>query len=135
MTDTELSHDLECLAEFERLGSQDKGKWTRDEWDSYAMRHRALEGRAFARFPALVREVQRLRQEVTAWKSRGRKMSKPRYYLWTWDSDKQDWTPQQGVRCGPWSKWGLRRALRKLRGMGYNARKMDPFILVKRIDP
>lgn len=42
-----------------------------------------------------------------------------RYYVTTWDAEKQDFTPQRGVRTGPYSKWGLRRALRKLQEMGY----------------
>ncbi len=45
--------------------------------------------------------------------------SSPRYRVLTWDTDKQAWTPQQGVRCGPYSIHGLRRALRKLRRIGY----------------
>ncbi len=42
------------------------------------------------------------------------------YDVLTWDMDRQEFTPQQGVRRGPWSKWGLRRALRKLQKMGYD---------------
>ena len=38
-----------------------------------------------------------------------------RYYVATWDSDKQEHTPQKGVRTGPYSLFGLRKAL----GMGY----------------
>ncbi len=59
---------------------------------------------------------------------------KTRYYVYTWDTDKQDWTPQAGVRCGPWSKWGLRKALRKLREYGYSARKGDPAVSVSRVE-
>lgn len=44
---------------------------------------------------------------------------KARYFIETWDVEKQAYTPQKGVRRGPWSKWGLRRAIRKLREMGY----------------
>lgn len=47
---------------------------------------------------------------------------RPRYYVTTWDTEKQDFTPQKGVRTGPYSLWGLRKAIRKLRGMGYTAR-------------
>jgi hypothetical protein len=50
-------------------------------------------------------------------------MPKPTYEVLTWDMDKQTFTPQQGVRKGPYSKWGLRRALRKLRSMGYETTK------------
>ena len=56
----------------------------------------------------------------------------PRYYVWTWDTNTQQFTPQGGVRCGPWSLFGLRRALRRLREMGYSARKGDPAVLVER---
>ena len=59
-----------------------------------------------------------------------------RYYVLTWDAEEQDWTPQQGVRTGPYSLWGLRRALRKLQAMGYSCDYSsrhgsgDPFVLV-----
>jgi hypothetical protein len=45
--------------------------------------------------------------------------AKPRYEVLTWCPDKQRYTPQQGVRRGPHSLWGLKRALRKLQAMGY----------------
>lgn len=61
-----------------------------------------------------------------------------RYYVWTWDADLQKWTPQQGVRCGPYSLWGLKRALRKLQQMGYDCNRSyhcsDASVLVKAID-
>jgi hypothetical protein len=57
---------------------------------------------------------------------------KKRYYVYTWDMDRQSFTPQQGVRCGPYSLFGLRKAFRKLRSMGYAARKNDPSVLVER---
>lgn len=44
---------------------------------------------------------------------------KPRYYVYTWDTNSQSWTPQSGVKSGPWSLWGLRRAILRLRAMGY----------------
>ncbi len=43
----------------------------------------------------------------------------PRYYVTTWDTEKQMFTPQRGVRTGPYSLWGLRKAIRKLRHIGY----------------
>jgi hypothetical protein len=64
----------------------------------------------------------------------------------TWDTDRQTFTPQAGVRTGPYSKFGLRRALRALRGMGYSAARLprrvasgcddcgDPSVLVERED-
>jgi len=57
---------------------------------------------------------------------------KPRYYVLTWDTDKQDFTPQKGVRTGPYSLWGLRKALRKLQQLGYSAGKGDASVLVER---
>ena len=50
-----------------------------------------------------------------------------RYEVLTWDVDKQHFTPQQGVRRGPYTKWGLRRALRALRDMGYNTSRRGGF--------
>jgi hypothetical protein len=44
-----------------------------------------------------------------------RKQKKPRYYVETWDTEKQTFTPQQGVRKGPYSLFGLRKALKALR--------------------
>lgn len=59
---------------------------------------------------------------------------KPKYTVTTWDADKQDFTPQKGVRAGPWSQWGLRRALRRLREMGYQThRSVAHCILVEKI--
>lgn len=60
-------------------------------------------------------------------------MSNPRYYVTTYDWEKEEYTPQIGVRTGPWSKWGLRKALRKLRAMGYDATKGDNSTLVRRV--
>lgn len=44
----------------------------------------------------------------------------PQYCVLTWDTDLARFTPQQGVRRGPYSLWGLKRALRKLRHLGYS---------------
>ena len=49
---------------------------------------------------------------------------KTRYYIWTWDTFADEWTPQKGVRCGPYSLFGLRKALRALRGLGYPATRL-----------
>lgn len=55
-----------------------------------------------------------------------------RYYVTTWDGDKQKWTPQIGVRRGPHTIGGLRKALRKLRGMGYGTKKSDGnFVMIE----
>jgi hypothetical protein len=64
-----------------------------------------------------------------------------RYEVLTWDTDKQKFTPQQGVRRGPYTLWGLKRALRKLQSYGYpcNYRgrngwpEGDPFVLVSEL--
>lgn len=68
----------------------------------------------------------------------------PRYKVWTWDADGQAFTPQVGVRCGPHTIWGLKRALRKLQSMGYPCNRShpwglrgdtesDPSVLVERV--
>lgn len=53
-----------------------------------------------------------------------------RYYVQTWDAELQKFSPQKGIRTGPYSQFGLRKALRKLRDMGYMARKGDCSTLV-----
>lgn len=58
---------------------------------------------------------------------------KPKYYVKTWDSEKQKFTPQRGVRTGPYTLFSLRRALRKLREMGYDATRNDNSTYVYRI--
>ena len=47
-------------------------------------------------------------------------MKQKTYEVLTWDIDKQRFTPQQGVRRGPYRLWNLRKALRKLRDKGYD---------------
>lgn len=61
-----------------------------------------------------------------------------KYFVTTWDTDQQDFTPQEGVPAGPWTLWGLRIALRALRELGYIASRFprpdggDPSVLVER---
>ncbi len=62
-------------------------------------------------------------------------MKKPKYYVTTWDTDLQDFTPQAGVRTGPYSLFALRRAMRKLRDIGYAATRGDMCVYVERVDP
>jgi len=50
----------------------------------------------------------------------------------TWDTDKQTFTPQRGVRRGPYTLFGLRKALRRLRKLGYRADRSDGYVLVTR---
>ena len=57
-------------------------------------------------------------------------MAKPLYDVLTWDPERQEYTPQIGVRRGPYTLWGLRKALRKLRDLGYSAHRDDAFVLV-----
>jgi hypothetical protein len=64
-----------------------------------------------------------------------------KYYVTTYDPDTQRYTPQAGVRTGPYSQFGLRKAIRKLRDGGYEARitrcngqSGDPSVLIERDD-
>lgn len=61
---------------------------------------------------------------------------KASYYVKTWDTDRQEFTPQQGVPVGPYTQFGLRRVLRKLRSIGYDVspRECACSVLVSR-DP
>ena len=68
-------------------------------------------------------------------------MSTPRYQVRTWDTDKQAFTPQAGVRCGPYSLWGLKWAMRKLQEIGYPCHRRgrgrqdnDFSVLIERLD-
>jgi hypothetical protein len=56
----------------------------------------------------------------------------PYYDVTTWDARRQCFTPQRGVRRGPYTLWGLRRALRRLRELGYACDRHDPAVLVTR---
>jgi hypothetical protein len=60
-------------------------------------------------------------------------MDDARYEVLTWDMDLQQFTPQQGLPPGPFSLFGLRRALRTLRAMGYGADRDDCSTLVRRV--
>ena len=57
---------------------------------------------------------------------------KTKYYIKTWCSKSETFTPQRGVRCGPYSLFGLRQALRRLRDWGYEAGRHDPAVYVFR---
>lgn len=43
------------------------------------------------------------------------------YFVLTYDPESGGFTPQLGVRSGPYTLFGLREPLRELRGMGYEA--------------
>ena len=62
---------------------------------------------------------------------------KKQYWVYTWDMDRNEFTPQTGVRCGPYTLHELKLALQKLQNMGYschysssNADANDPSVLV-----
>ena len=57
---------------------------------------------------------------------------KPKYYVTTIDPEKDRFTPQKGVRTGPYTMFGLRKALRKLQSFGYECGRDDPSVLVER---
>lgn len=60
--------------------------------------------------------------------------NKRRYEVLTWDMDLQQFTPQKGVRRGPYTQFGLRKALRKLQTMGYDiTRAGGVSIMVERV--
>lgn len=61
-------------------------------------------------------------------------MKKPRYWVTTWDTERQCWTPQKGVRTGPYSLFSLRKPLRVLRSMGYDVDRRSFSVLVERED-
>ena len=55
------------------------------------------------------------------------------YYVTTWDIDKQKFTPQKGVRSGPYTLMGLRAPLRRLRELRYDIKRdFAPSVLVEK---
>ena len=48
-------------------------------------------------------------------------MKQKQYFVLTYDMDSEEFTPQVGVRAGPYTLFGLRKPLRELRSMGYEA--------------
>lgn len=56
-----------------------------------------------------------------------------RYEVLTWDTDLEEFTPQDGVRKGPYTLFGLRKAIRALQKLGYDGYRNDPSILVERV--
>jgi hypothetical protein len=61
-------------------------------------------------------------------------MSDRYYYVTTWDTYREDFTPQQGVRTGPYSLFGLRGAIRKLQDMGYPVWGNDSAVYITSVD-
>jgi hypothetical protein len=65
-----------------------------------------------------------------------RPAGKPRYEVLTYDPKKQKFTPQISVRRGPYTLFGLRAAIRKLRNVGYDCIRTDGSVRVQRLpDP
>jgi hypothetical protein len=70
------------------------------------------------------------------------KRQRPGYYIETYDAVKETYTPHRGVRTGPWTLFGLRKAIRKLRAGGYpcnyQSRNLccgcDPSVSIYRVD-
>jgi hypothetical protein len=54
-----------------------------------------------------------------------------KYRVTTWDPAKEGFTPQPGVRAGPYTQFALRKALRKLRNLGYDTDRNAPSIYVE----
>lgn len=62
-------------------------------------------------------------------------MKRPKYRVLTWDIDRQKFTPQPGVRSGPYTLFALRKVLRRLNHMGYDIKRaFAPSVLVERIE-
>ena len=63
-------------------------------------------------------------------------MKRPKiYYVYTYDWELGRFTPQIGVRPGPYTIWGVRRALRRLQGLGYDIGRDAPSVLVTNTNP
>jgi hypothetical protein len=58
-----------------------------------------------------------------------------RYFVTTWDIDLQQFTPQRGCPTGPYSKWGVRKALRRLQELGYDTYRGAPSVRVRCTNP
>jgi hypothetical protein len=62
-------------------------------------------------------------------------MKRPKYYVLTYDPEKEEFTPQKGVRQGPYTLFGLRKPLRKLENLGYGPpASKSPCVLINRVD-
>lgn len=53
-----------------------------------------------------------------------------RYWIATYSMDLADFSPQVGVRVGPYSLFGLRKAFAKLRQLGYPCARDEPSVMV-----
>jgi hypothetical protein len=58
-------------------------------------------------------------------------MVRQKYRVLTWDADKQRFTPQFGVRQGPYTLFGLRKVIRLLRSMGYGCERWSLSVRVE----
>lgn len=50
---------------------------------------------------------------------------RPGYWVFTFDFDKRCWSPQIGVKAGPYKLFGLKKPIRELRSMGYGFGRAD----------
>ena len=55
------------------------------------------------------------------------------YYVETWDMNREEFTPQEGVPKGPYTHFGLREAVRALREIGYTVWN-DPSVYISSED-
>lgn len=60
---------------------------------------------------------------------------KPQYFVTTYDYELETYTPQKGVRTGPYTLFGLRVALRRLQTMGYDTCRDNNDVYVERRPP
>jgi hypothetical protein len=60
-------------------------------------------------------------------------MGKKKYEVLTWDAEKEKFTPQQGVRRGPYTIFGLRKAFRKLQRIGYDTSRGSVSVWVEEL--
>lgn len=56
------------------------------------------------------------------------------YMVTTYDIELGKFTPQNGVSAGPYKLFELRKALRELRKLGYDANRDDNSTLVEKIE-
>lgn len=63
----------------------------------------------------------------------------PEYNVLTWDPERNDFTPQDGIPTPVTGFSGLRRAIKALRLEGYTAHRTahdsDPSVLIERVSP
>ena len=73
-------------------------------------------------------------EEAARWADAMRRSGRRRYRVTTWDAERQEFTPQAVVRCGPYTLFGLRGPLRRLQQMGYECGRQGSSVLVEAYD-